>query len=71
MESITKKQDSYPGKGHCWSDFLHHRARVIDWMYAGGVTGKPRDDEQIALALSMDPVQVRLIRTRDRSIDHG
>lgn len=63
-------ESQYPGKGHCWADFLHHRARVIDWMHAGGVTGQPRDDNQIASALSMDAIQVNLIRTRDRSADN-
>jgi hypothetical protein len=65
------QSQSYPGKGQAWCDFLHHRARVIDWMHAGGVTGQPRDDHQIAMALSMDAVQVNLIRTRDRSLDNG
>lgn len=43
----------YPGKGDCWADFLHHRARVIRMFAQQG-----RSSEQIANTLSMDPVQV-------------
>lgn len=61
---VTKDQQSYPGEGHPWADFLHHRARVIDWLY----NGCKGNDAAIALTLSMEPTQVFLIRTRDRSI---
>lgn len=62
-------EDEYPGKGHPWADFLHHRARVIDWFYGGeGDPDAKGDDRLIAKKLSMDPTQVRLIRMRDRSI---
>jgi hypothetical protein len=63
---------NYPGKGHCWADFLHHRARVIDWLYAGkGADHCKGNDAKIAKNLSMDTIQVYLIRMRDRSLDHG
>lgn len=68
-EAVPQGESTYPGAGHPWSDFLHHRARVIDWLYSG--TGDPRckdDDEAIAKALSMGKIQVRLIRLRDRSL---
>lgn len=65
---MTKDLD-YPGKGHPWADFLHHRARAIDWLYSGeGDERCKADDTAIARTLSMDTVQVYLIRTRDRSI---
>lgn len=54
---------TYPGEGIAWADFLHHRARVIDWKHDDGA-----DDVEIAKTLSMDPLQVRLIRMRDRSV---
>jgi hypothetical protein len=53
--------DNYPGKGSPWSDFLHHRARVIDVFTAEG-----KSPEEIAWVLSMDPGQVRLIYGRRR-----
>jgi hypothetical protein len=56
-------ENRYPGKGHHWADFLHCRAITIDALHKSG-----ESDEAIAKILSMDPVQVRLIRTRDRSI---
>lgn len=46
-----------------WGDFLTARAKAIDWL------ATRESDEQIARTLSMDPVQVHLIRTRDRSTD--
>jgi hypothetical protein len=58
---MTKEQ--YPGQGHHWADFLHYRARTIDALHTSG-----ESDEAIAKTLSMDPAQVWLIRTRDRSI---
>jgi hypothetical protein len=68
-EQLPKDQKiTYPGQGHPWADFLHHRARAIDWLYAGEGSGHCKgDDAAIAKTLSMDPVQVTLIRTRDRS----
>ena len=57
---------SYPAKGHPWADFLHHRARAIDWLYYQNPDmATHHDDIEIARTLSMDPVQVLLIRTRD------
>jgi hypothetical protein len=65
----ASKDLDYPGKGHPWSDFLHHRARAIDWLYSGeGNEACKGNDGAIAGTLSMDPTQVYLIRTRDRSI---
>jgi len=64
----SEKVESYPGEGHPWADFLHHRARAIDWLYAEGVEGCKGNDARIARTLSMERVQVYLIRTRDRSI---
>jgi len=56
-----------PGEGHPWADFLHHRARVIDWLYTGESNPMCKgSDWQIARVLSMDAEQVRLIRTRER-----
>ena len=48
---------AYPGAGHPWADFLHHRARAMRMM---------RDEENrspvvIASILSMDPWQVASI----------
>lgn len=57
-------------EGHPWQQFLHHRARVIDWLYAG--SGNPDcklSDEAIARVLSVDTSQVFLIRTRDRALN--
>jgi hypothetical protein len=45
---------------HPWLAFLHARAEVIDWLH-----GRGKSDRQIAVELSMDPDQVRLIRLRD------
>ena len=67
MNDRTKEQKAYPGAGHPWADFLHHRARAIDWMYNGdGPDVHKGSDASIARALSMDTVQVYLIRTRSR-----
>jgi len=69
MNDKSEKTQAYPGEGHPWADFLHHRARAIDWLFSG--EGDPKckeDDFAIARTLSMDPVQVFLIRSRDRSI---
>lgn len=69
MTDRTLTEDEYPGKGHPWADFLHHRARAIDWLYSG--EGDPickQNDIQIAKTLSMEATQVMLIRTRNRSI---
>ena len=49
---------------HPWGDFLRVRCDVIDWLYQE----MGRSDEKIAHVLSMDPEQVMLIRTRDRSL---
>lgn len=51
--------------GHPWADFLEARARAIDWMYYGDVKEYRLNDAAIAKALSMDPMQVTLIRMRD------
>lgn len=69
MTDQHRPQDEYPAKGHPWADFLHHRARVIDWLYSGegDPVCKARDD-LIAKTLSMESTQVMLIRTRNRSI---
>jgi hypothetical protein len=50
--------------GHPWADFLNARARVIDWLYYREGPCM-HDDAAIATTLSMDPVQVMLIRRRD------
>ncbi len=47
---------------HPWQRFLDARADVIDWLKKEGDT-----DERIAIQLSMDANQVRMIRERDRS----
>lgn len=71
-QQTKEKKVAYPGEGHPWADFLHHRARAIDWLYSGeGYPACAGNDGAVARTLSMDPVQVMLIRTRDRSIDHG
>lgn len=65
----VRTEDEYLGKGHPWADFLHHRARVIDWLYSG--EGDPAclgNEIHIARTLSMTATQVMLIRTRNRSI---
>lgn len=69
LEQQTKDPGvEYPGQGHPWADFLHHRARAIDWLYAGeGNPYSKGNDAVIAKTLSMDRSQVYLIRTRDRS----
>jgi hypothetical protein len=65
----TSDHQSYLGEGHPWADFLHHRARAIDWLYSGEVdNGCKGNDAVIAQTLSMTSTQVFLIRTRDRSI---
>jgi hypothetical protein len=51
---------------HPWADFLDARARAIDWLYYQNPDmSTHHNDEAIARALSMDRVQVYLIRTRD------
>ena len=63
------KAVKYPGEGHPWADFLHHRARAIDWLYSGeGAANCKGNDIAVAAVLSMEPMQVMLIRMRDRSI---
>jgi hypothetical protein len=49
------------GEGHPWADFLHYRAKCIDWMLSEG-----KEPEEIARVLSMDTTQVRLIAARPR-----
>jgi len=52
----------YPGKGDCWADFLHHRARVLlEWEREG------KSPQESAQTMSMDPVQVRMILDACRS----
>lgn len=55
-----------PRAPHPWEEFLAARCNAIDWL---------RDefghsDEEVAHVLSMTPIQVMLIRTRDRTMDH-
>lgn len=46
----------YPGKGDEWSDFLHHRARLLRrWIAEGKSPG------ECCQILEMDSVQVVLI----------
>lgn len=52
-------------KSLCWLRFLNARAEVIDWFRSEF----EYTDEEAAQHLSMDPVQVRLIRERDRRLD--
>ena len=47
----------YPGNGHAWSDFLHHRARALRWLR----DEMEKSPEQIVQDMTMDPTQVRLI----------
>ena len=61
-EPRTADGRAYPDQGHPWADFLHYRAVAIDWMHEAG-----SDDAHIAKILSMDEVQVFLIRTRKRA----
>ena len=63
---MTSKAEEYAAKGHPWADFLHHRARVIDWLYYQFPDGPcHHNDAEIARTLSMDTMGVTLIRTRD------
>lgn len=65
----TTTEGDYPGKGHPWADFLHHRARTIDWLYSGEGNPVCRENEiHIAMTLSMTATQVFMIRTRNRDI---
>lgn len=50
----------YRGEGMPWADFLHHRRRVIDEFLQEGKSCKT-----IAIALSMDAEQVKLISESD------
>lgn len=34
-------ETTYPGKGQPWADFLHHRARTIDWLCLGPLHAAP------------------------------
>lgn len=46
----------YPGQGHPWADFLHHRARVLaQWRDEGKTLG------EMVTAIQMDATQARLI----------
>ena len=47
-----------------WGEFLEIRSKLIDHFHKEG-----RSDEAICNTLSMDPMQVFLIRTRDRKLD--
>lgn len=44
---------------HPWGEFLNARYKAILWMRKE----MNRDDKEIAIALSMDEIQVYLIRT--------
>lgn len=46
----------YPGQGHPWADFLHHRLRVIEEMLGEGKT-----EQEIFQAIQVDRVQVSLL----------
>lgn len=50
----------YKGEGLPWADFLHHRRRVIDEFLQEG-----KSYETIAVILSMDAGQVKLISESD------
>lgn len=68
LYALAQILEQLESNGHPWSDFLYHRARVIDWLYAGG--GDPRckgSDFYVGVTLSMGSEQVREIRERDRS----
>lgn len=55
---------------HPWENFLTARAAAIDWMYSGeGDPACKGNDAAIAQTLSMVPIQVEMIRTRNRSLD--
>lgn len=59
---------SQPSKerGTPWGNFLDARAKVIDWLYYQNPDmATHRNDAEIARTLSMDSLQVTLIRTRD------
>lgn len=50
---------------HPWEIFLNARANVIDFLSAH------HSDKEIADILSMDTVQVRSIKNRDRTLNDG
>jgi hypothetical protein len=47
-----------------WGEFLQVRSKMIDEFHKDGKT-----DEEISRILSTDPVQIMMIRTRDRRLD--
>lgn len=58
---------AYPGHGHPWADFLHHRMRALVWL---------RDEnketpEATARTMSMDPGQVRMILSHADAVRSG
>jgi hypothetical protein len=54
---IATLQERYPGHGHPWADFLHHRKRALVWLR----DERKETPEETAVTMSMDPVQVRSI----------
>jgi len=48
---------AYPSQGSPWADFLHHRARAFRWLR----DELKRTPEEIAISMSCDPGQVRLV----------
>lgn len=65
LSSASTKVETFEVEAPAWARFLGARADVIDENHKEGWS-----DAQIAASLSMDTVQVRMIRTRDRSTDH-
>lgn len=68
IECLLAIKTEYPGQGHPWGDFLHYRARAIDWLYSDKDSRCAGNDAYIAKHLSMTATQVILIRIRDRII---
>jgi hypothetical protein len=48
---------NYPGKGHPWSDFLHHRLRAIKWSQSECGDSV----ERLVSTFSCDETQMRLL----------
>ena len=58
----TQTKATRQAKQHPWQEFLTARANVIDWMHEEG-----NSDADISRNLSMDAIQVTMIRERERS----